>query len=83
MNIEVTDKIKEEDKEIIYQGLLSYNLARIEDKNLRDLVTLLFYENFVNGFLNGNVKIMGKGESILEEHLQNRISFRKQRGITA
>lgn len=37
MNLEITDKITEEDKETIYQGLLSYNLARIEDKNPRDL----------------------------------------------
>lgn len=37
MNFEITDKIKEQDEEIIYQGLLEYNLARIEDKNSRDL----------------------------------------------
>ncbi len=37
MNFEITDKIKEQDEEIIYQGLLNYNLSRIEDKNPRDL----------------------------------------------
>jgi len=37
MNFEITDKIKEQDEKIIYQGLLDYNLARIEDKNPRDL----------------------------------------------
>ncbi|WP_411682731.1 GNAT family N-acetyltransferase [Clostridium thailandense] len=37
MNFEITDEIKEEDKEIIFQGLLEYNLARIEDKNQKDL----------------------------------------------
>lgn len=37
MNFEITDEIKEEDKEIIFQGLLEYNLARIEDKNPKDL----------------------------------------------
>lgn len=37
MNFEITDKIKEQDEKIIYQGLLVYNLARIEDKNSRDL----------------------------------------------
>ena len=37
MNFEITDKIKEQDEKIIYQGLLEYNLARIEDKNPRDL----------------------------------------------
>ncbi len=29
MNLEITGKIKEEDKETIYQGLLSYNLAKL------------------------------------------------------
>lgn len=29
MNLEITGKIKEEDKEAIYQGLLSYNLAKL------------------------------------------------------
>ena len=37
MKIEITDKIKEQDKDIIHRGLLEYNLARIEDKNLKDL----------------------------------------------
>jgi Predicted acetyltransferase len=37
MNFEITDNIKEQDKEIIYQELLEYNLARIEDKNPKDL----------------------------------------------
>ncbi|GLC83173.1 hypothetical protein [Lacrimispora brassicae] len=64
MNIEVTDKIKEEDKEIIYQGLLSYNLARIEDKNPRDLGVYL--QDETGGKVGG---LMGKGETILEEHL--------------
>ena len=37
MNFEITDCIKEQDREIIFQGLLEYNLARIEDKNPKDL----------------------------------------------
>jgi GNAT superfamily N-acetyltransferase len=37
MNFEITDEIKEQDKEIIYQGLLEYNLERIEEKNQKDL----------------------------------------------
>jgi len=37
MNFEITDTIKEQDRETIYQGLLEYNLARIEDKNPKDL----------------------------------------------
>ena len=37
MKIEITDEIKKQDEDIIFQGLLEYNLARIEDKNPRDL----------------------------------------------
>lgn len=37
MDFEITDEIKEEDREIIFQNLLKYNLARIEDKNPKDL----------------------------------------------
>jgi GNAT superfamily N-acetyltransferase len=37
MDFEITDEIKEEDREIIFQSLLKYNLARIEDKNPKDL----------------------------------------------
>lgn len=37
MKIEITDEIKKQDEDIIFQGLLEYNLARIEDKNPKDL----------------------------------------------
>ena len=37
MNFEITDIIKDQDREEIFQGLLEYNLARIEDKNPKDL----------------------------------------------
>jgi len=37
MNFEITDNVKKEDKETIFQGLLEYNLARIENKDLKDL----------------------------------------------
>lgn len=37
MKFEITDKITKEDENIIFKGLLEYNLARIEDKNPRDL----------------------------------------------
>ncbi|SDP30097.1 GNAT family N-acetyltransferase [Clostridium gasigenes] len=37
MKFKITDKIEEQDKETIFQGLLEYNLARIEDKNPKDL----------------------------------------------
>ncbi len=37
MNFEITEVIKEEDREVIFQGLLEYNLARIEDMNKKEL----------------------------------------------
>ena len=37
MNFEITDMIKDQDRETIFQGILEYNLARIEDKNPKDL----------------------------------------------
>lgn len=37
MQFEITDEIKKEDEDSIFQGLLEYNLARIEDKNPKDL----------------------------------------------
>lgn len=37
MNLEITDTINEADQKYIFEGLLEYNLERIEDKNPRDL----------------------------------------------
>lgn len=37
MKFKITDEIKKQDEEVIFQGLLEYNLARIEDKNPKDL----------------------------------------------
>ena len=37
MNLRITDKPSEKDKNDIYQGLLEYNLARIENKEVREL----------------------------------------------
>ena len=37
MNLRIVDKIQDQDKTEIFQGLLEYNLSRIEDKNPRDL----------------------------------------------
>lgn len=37
MIFEITDTIHETDEKYIFQGLLEYNLERIEDKNPRDL----------------------------------------------
>ena len=45
MDFKVTDKINAKDKEIIFQGLLEYNLARLEDKNPQDLGVYLRDDN--------------------------------------
>ena len=45
MEFSVTNKIEAKDEEIIFQGLLEYNLARIEDKNPQDLGIYLRNEN--------------------------------------
>nr|WP_314459735.1 GNAT family N-acetyltransferase [uncultured Clostridium sp.] len=37
MNFEITDNIIESDQKFIFEGLLEYNLERIEDKNPMDL----------------------------------------------
>jgi GNAT superfamily N-acetyltransferase len=37
MKFKITDEIKKQDEETIFQCLLEYNLARIEDKNPKDL----------------------------------------------
>lgn len=37
MNFRITDEITKQDETEIFQGLLEYNLARIEDKNPKDL----------------------------------------------
>lgn len=37
MKFKITNKIKKQDEETIFRGLLEYNLARIEDKNPKDL----------------------------------------------
>lgn len=37
MDFEITDKVDEKDKRIIFNSLLEYNLKKIEDKNPRDL----------------------------------------------
>ncbi len=45
MNFEITDNIKQEDEDVIFQGLLQYNLPRIEDKNPKDLGVYIRDEN--------------------------------------
>jgi GNAT superfamily N-acetyltransferase len=44
MKIEVTDEIKKQDEDFIFQGLLEYNIVRLEDKNPKDLGVYLHDE---------------------------------------
>ena len=37
MILETTDNVEEQDCKVIYEGLLAYNLERLEDKNLQDI----------------------------------------------
>ena len=37
LNFEITDAISEQDQKSIYEGLLKYNLERLEDKSPKDL----------------------------------------------
>lgn len=43
MEFRITDKVAEHDGTEVFQGLLEYNLARIEDQNPKDLG--IFYED--------------------------------------
>lgn len=45
MDLQITDKIEEKDRAEIFEGLLKYNLARIEDKNPKELGIYLENEN--------------------------------------
>lgn len=45
MDFQITDKIKERDRAEIFEGLLKYNLARIEDKSPKELGIYLENEN--------------------------------------
>jgi len=93
MIFEITDKIKEQDEKIIYQGLLDYNLARIENKNPRDLGIYLQDETGekVGGLIgntNGNwlfvkylwVREDQRGQKIGSELLKQAEETAKERG---
>ena len=43
MKFKVTDTIREADRDEIFEGLLDYNLSKIEDKNPKDLG--IYYED--------------------------------------
>lgn len=81
MDFKITDKIEKEDEEIIFQGLLEYNLSRIEDKNPKDLGIFLLNENGektagLMGNTHGNwlfIKYLWVSEELREKKIGSRI----------
>lgn len=77
MELTITDKITEHDRTEIFQGLLEYNLARIEDQNPKDLV--IFYEDSnghklagLVGETHGNwltIKYLWVSEALRNQHI--------------
>lgn len=81
MNFEITDEINEQDEKVIYQDLLEYNLARIEDKNPKDLEIYLQDESGKKlagliGSTHGNwlsVKYLWVSEELRGQNIGSRI----------
>ena len=93
MNLEITEAISEQDQKSIYEGLLTYNLERIEDKSPKDLgVYVRDSEGNVIAGLIGNthgnwlsVKFLWvseslRGKNIGSEILQQAEKTAKERG---
>lgn len=93
MDFRITDKINEQDRAEVFQGLLEYNLARIEDKNPRELG--IYLENDLGqklagliGETHGNwltvkylwVKEAMRGQHIGSELLERAENMAKGRG---
>lgn len=75
MKFLITDKIEKQDEELIFQGLLEYNLTRIEDKNLKDLGIFIEDETGEKvGGLIGNTH----GNWLFVKYLWVKKAFRKQ-----
>jgi ribosomal protein S18 acetylase RimI-like enzyme len=81
LNLEITDKINENDKRTIFEGLLEYNLERIDDKNPMDLGIYLLDEtgNKVAGLIgntHGNwlsVKFLWVSEKLRGQQIGSKI----------
>ena len=77
MEFRITDEVKEQDQNEIFQGLLEYNLSRIEDKNPKDLGVYLEDESGVKlagliGDTHGNwltVKYLWVNETLRGKHI--------------
>ncbi|MFD1404246.1 GNAT family N-acetyltransferase [Robinsoniella peoriensis] len=75
MKFLITDKIEKQDEELIFHGLLEYNLTRIEDKNLKDLGIYIEDETGEKvGGLIGNTH----GNWLFVKYLWVKKAFRKQ-----
>lgn len=81
MIIETTNNIREQDQKVIHEGLLAYNLERLEDKNPQDLGVYAKDEdgNIVAGLIgitHGNwlfVKYLWVSESLRGKHIGSEI----------
>ena len=81
MQYETTDEIKEQDQRAIYEGLLQYNLERLEDKSPKDLGVYARDEagNIVAGLIgntHGNwltVKFLWVSESLRGKNIGSEI----------
>ena len=81
MHYETTDDIKEQDQRAVYEGLLQYNLERLEDKSPKDLGVYARDEagNIVAGLIgntHGNwltVKFLWVSESLQGKNIGSEI----------
>ncbi len=81
MDFEITDRINEKDEKAIFDGLLEYNLKRIEDKEPRDLGIYLQNETGEKiagliGSTHGNwltVKYLWVSEKVRGQHIGSEI----------
>lgn len=93
MKFEITDTITKEDEDTILKGLLEYNLARIEDKNPRDLGIYLKDETGrkISGLIGGThgnwlfIKFLWVSEELRDKSIGSKIlkqaeKIAKQRG---
>lgn len=53
MNFEITDIVTDESKKVIWEGLVEYNLSKLEDKNPRDLGVYCKVDGEIKGGLTG------------------------------
>ena len=65
MNFEITDVVSDRDKNEIFQGLLEYNLSKLEDKNPKELG--IYYR--VDGVIKGGLVGLTHGSWLMVEYL--------------